>query len=277
MLRIFTHIYLNDQLVMEALSALEGGALAGSEELLRSSTDKGGHADLAAGPVQAGGKFGASNASELRSTRTDTPEARLLRLVNLLESAEQLPLFDASTDDAGWFESRRGTLFEAHGNVEISVMSALEKPVKDMEAVMAIAEAVGLQDPFESIKQDVERIEKIAKVSEARPVRFVFSLGGAESCRAVGELEREHLRVPTNQLTGEFTIFAKVAGFIPKGEVYDLTSVVGDILDLGQAASRRQRRASKRRPAKGSAKLTHDERFTVKGPALKITPYAIVN
>ncbi|MCH8949550.1 MAG: hypothetical protein IIB87_04145, partial [Chloroflexi bacterium] len=177
---------------------------------------------------------------------------------------------------ADWYEVRRGELFEAHGQVEIGFMSSLDKPVADIRAFLDVAEALGLDESIDLPDKEIQQMEAVATTARERSVPFVFYLNGSKTCRAVGELVREHLRVSTSRVSGEFTVFLKVTGMIEKGETFDMTGMIGDIINLGASANRKQRRASRKARLGGKSKSNDDPKFTLKGPALKVTPYAIV-
>ncbi len=244
MVRVFSHVYLNDGLVQEALSALEGGLRGQTEEVDRKGKEKGVEGGVAAGPAHAGGRFGDSSGSERKITKTDTAEARLLRLVDILEQENDLPYFDTATTPEIWYATRRSVLFEAVGQIDVGMLSALGKPLKDIQALAAVAEAFGAERNLGIPQEQLDQMELLARLSEGRPIPFAFNLSGSGDCRAVGQLDRVHLRVGPEKASGEFTLFAKVIGNISRSQTFDMSGLMGDVFGLVDSVSRAQKRAN---------------------------------
>ena len=140
-------LYLDENIVDDYLSQLEGGILEGPYTTTDTTTgSKEGSGGLKIGVVEGSGKGASSSSSVVAQTIRETPVTKFTRLYTLLENEGAIqPLNGFDLDVYNQFHL--GEIVEVRGNAKLPQWEHLTKAISDLSSLIEIMKAVG-QDPF---------------------------------------------------------------------------------------------------------------------------------
>lgn len=265
-------LYLNEDIVDDYLSQLEGGIIEGPYTT-KDTTSKGkeGGIGLNIAGASGSGKGNTASSSEVQQTIRETPTPKFTRLYDLLEKEELIqPLNDF--DLAVYEDIQAGEIVEVRGTARLPKWEHMMKEVSGLSELIDIIKAIGL-DPFDGDPTNVAAYEGFTALIEKKAkedTEVIISPIGSPNIKFVATLDGAHLRRKKDDLEAEVTLLGKVRSKLEKNETID-TFRLAPRLDQLQQLNRDQRRNAKKKTQWPNSPL--DE--VIKYPALRVQPIAI--
>src|SRR5712692_99082 len=267
-------LYLDDNIVDDYLSQLEGGIIEGpytTKDVSSGSREGGLGLNI---PIVTGtGKAASTSSSEVQQTIRETPVAKFTRLYELLERDEMIQSLNGF-DLEVYNQIQPGEIVEVRGDAKLPQWEHLTKVISDFSGLIEVMKAVG-QDPladndanqayqgFSALiaKKVQEEIELIIAPIGSPHFKFVAKLDGARILRRKEELETEVI------------LLGKVRRKLAERETIDIFRVAPRLNELESLNRGQRRMASKSKAKMPSTDTPFDE--VVKYPAMQIQPIAI--
>lgn len=265
-------LYLNEDIMDDYLSQLEGGIIEGSYTT-KDVTSKGkeGGAGLNIAGVSGSGKGNTASSSEIQQTIRETPAAKFTRLYDLLEK-EELIQHLSGFDLVVYEDIQAGEIVEVRGMAKLPKWEHLTKEVSGLSGLVDMMKALGL-DPFDGDATNMAAYEGFTTLIEKKAkedIEVIISPIGSPDIKFVASLDGTHLRRKKDDLEAEMTILGKVRSKLEKNEKIDIFRLAPRLEEI-QHLSRDQRHNAKKKAQRTDSPL--DE--FVKYPALRVQPIAI--
>jgi hypothetical protein len=202
-------LYLNDDLVNQFISQLEGGLYEEESESSTESRERKLGGGLGAGPVK--GEAGRTTGSEKTVSRTvrQTPESRYERLIELIEEEGPIRFIEAANDEM-WNDLKRGDIVEVESRLSMPTIARILRAAGGFGELLPLIQMFGGDDP-----QDQEAIQALAALegfgkATTSKVSVIAAVSGSPDYRFVAQLETAALRAEPDELDGEATVVGTV-------------------------------------------------------------------
>jgi hypothetical protein len=260
MFQLREFLYLNPQLVEQFVGQVEGGLY--DEESEREQRAREGKGKLGYGSL--GVEGGGGSQTETSRTVRQTPESRFNRLVELINSQEDLLISVDESTTGLYGRLAPGRLIDAICYVDVPSMGRFLAQAQELDGLAQLIEVFA---PSSIDEEGAKAIQGLRTIGD----RFSGSVVATGEVREeeptlVFKLATEHLRVAIGDLEGEAHVFGMVHRKWPQGERYPLIAVPG--VDLMSRSERRQ-------IAKSGPAQTEDDSAYLDGPGLTISVVAI--
>ncbi|SRR5579875_442156 len=267
-------LYLDENIVDDYLSQLEGGVLEGPYTTKDTSTgSKEGGGGVKIGLLEANAKGGAFSSYEVAQTIRETPVAKFTRLYKLLQQDEggiqTLNGFDLAIYD----QIEPGEIVEVRGNAKLPSWEHLSNVVSGFSDLLEVMKAVG-QDPLDdATNQAYQGISALVAKKAQEDTELIIVPIGSPHFKFVARLDKAKILRRKEELEAEVTILGKVRRKLAERETIDIFRVAPRLNEL-EHLNRTQRRAMNKNKGKfASTDTPIDE--VIKYPAMEIQPIAI--
>lgn len=267
-------LYLDENIVDDYLSQLEGGIIEGPYTTKDTTTgSKEGGGGLKIGVLEGSGKGASSLSSEIAQTIRETPVAKFSRLYKLLEKEEAIqPLNGFDLDVYNQIEL--GEIVEVHGDAKLPQWEHLTKAISDFSGLIEVMRAVG-QDPLadNDSNQAYQGFSALIAKKAQEDTELIIAPIGSPKFKFVAKLDKTRILRRKEELETEVTILGKVRRKLAEGETIDIFRIAPRLNRL-ENLNRVQRRAINKGKVKmPSTDTPMDE--VVKYPAIQLQPIAI--
>lgn len=214
MLRHF--LCLDNALVDEFLSQLEGGLFEDESQSTTASTDKTLGGGLRGGPLGGEAKRTKGDEETVARILRQTPESKFDRLVALLRAEGALAVWDAA-DAESWEGLARGEIVELDAMISVPALIMMLRSAGGFGELLPVLAKLS-DDPLEDeMTEAVEAMEAMGRLSEEK-VPIVASLSASPEYKFLLQLDSGGLRVPFDELEAEGTLVVKIRRKLRPGE-----------------------------------------------------------
>jgi len=200
-------LVLDSDAVLGALSALDGGAV---DEILtrkvgESGGEVGGELNVSAAKVR--GKRGKSSRVEEELRRVRTEHSAASALIDKLHEREAVGVLDGTLDADSLGQLTPGMVVQMQGEVGLHPLFQLYAV---MNSFIANAPKLGFAEQARELKTALPIFHALAGTSDSGRVLLDIQTGERQAARIVAFVDKPSLQVPTDELTGHFTVLAQV-------------------------------------------------------------------
>lgn len=267
-------LYLDENIVGDYLSQLEGGLIEGPYTTKDvSSGSKEGGLGFKFPIVDGSGKAASTSSLEIQQTIRETPMAKFTRLYELLQKDEMIqPLngFDLEV----YNQIEPGEIVEVRGFARLPQWEHLTKVVSDIYGLIEIMKALG-QDPLadQDTNQAYQGFSTLITKKAQEDVELIIEPIGSPNFKFVAKLDTARILRRREELEAEVTILGKVRHKLAERETIDIFRIAPR-LDKLENLNRAQRRSV----GKGKAKLPSTDSpldEVIKYPAMQLQAIAV--
>lgn len=214
MLRQF--LYLNEDLLDQFLSQLEGGLYEEEARTSRASTDKGVGGGLG-GPVRAEARRSKGAEESLSRTVRQTPSSKFDRLMSGLAASDGVRLIEDVPDDSAWSDLERSDILEIESRVSLPAVVSLLRAAQGLGSLLPVIQQLS-DEPVGD--QGVEALSAIQALAEGAgsKVSVIAAVSATPRYRFVAQLEPAGLLSSLDEIEGEATVVAKLRRKLREGE-----------------------------------------------------------
>ena len=264
-MKLRNFLYLNENILDDYLSALEGSLTEKIITKEKETTDKKGNL---------GGKvigIGAEKTieTETQKERTLTPSAKVQLFMDLLQDEEEIPFYESLNEEI-WKLLSRDEIVEFMGTVRFSKLKEFSTAISQLSSLTTLIESFTDTPIIDNKTQKaIDGIKVLGDYKNGNEVPCVLSFSGQKEYPVIAYLDDTCLKVPQESFVGDVTILCKIQKKINKGSSVDLTDFFKSIKDL--PLNRTQRRAMNTKDLTMPKEISD----TIKGPAFVVIPIAI--
>jgi len=266
-------LYLDENIVDDYLSQLEGGILEGPYTTKDTTTgSKEGGGGLKIGVLEGSGKGASSLSSEVAQTIRETPVAKFSRLYKLLEKEEAIqPLNGFDLDVYNQIEL--GEIVEVRGNAKLPQWEHLTKAISDLSSLIEIMKAVG-QDPFADNdgSQAYQGFSELIAKKAQEDIELIIAPIGSPKFKFVAKLDTARILRRKEELETEVTILGKVRRKLSERETIDIFRIAPRLNQLENLNRTQSRSVGKGKNKVPSTDTPLDE--VIKYPAMQLQAIA---
>jgi len=266
-------LYLDENIVDDYLSQLEGGILEGPYTTKDTTTgSKEGGGGLKIGVLEGSGKGASSLSSEVAQTIRETPVAKFSRLYKLLEKEEAIqPLNGFDLDVYNQIEL--GEIVEVRGNAKLPQWEHLTKAISDLSSLIEIMKAVG-QDPFADNdgSQAYQGFSELIAKKAQEDIELIIAPIGSPKFKFVAKLDTARILRRKEELETEVTILGKVRRKLSERETIDIFRIAPRLNQLENLNRTQSRSIGKGKNKVPSTDTPLDE--VIKYPAMQLQAIA---
>ena len=266
-------LYLDENIVDDYLSQLEGGILEGPFTTKDTTTgSKEGGGGLKIGVLEGSGKGASSLSSEVAQTIRETPVAKFSRLYKLLEKEEAIqPLNGFDLDVYNQIEL--GEIVEVRGNAKLPQWEHLTKAISDLSSLIEIMKAVG-QDPFADNdgSQAYQGFSELIAKKAQEDIELIIAPIGSPKFKFVAKLDTARILRRKEELETEVTILGKVRRKLSERETIDIFRIAPRLNQLENLNRTQSRSIGKGKNKVPSTDTPLDE--VIKYPAMQLQAIA---
>lgn len=243
-------LYLDDPVVSQFLSQVEGGEFDDQRIKDQYSQGSGLGGAVSAGPISFNAERTSGGSSESELTMRQTGPSRFNRLHRALAQDDLTTI--SAVDDSIW------SGFEVGEIIEVSVQPSVPEFVQNAAQIGDVAKLAPLVDLMRQVdglglpgveldhdtRQTIAQAEKflpaaagLADAMAGAPVPCVFSLVGSPNFKFFAQLDRNNLLVDVSELAGDLTLLAKIDRFVAQRKPEDVSVMAG--LPVPSRAQRR--------------------------------------
>jgi len=260
-------LYLNNQLLDDYLSALEGALF---EETIVEKSEKSleGKGGINIQVAEIRGKKGSIKGIETTKKVNLTDSGKFQRLYEILNIKNGIQYYENMTPEK-WNTIERNCILECLVKI---TFSKLESIVEAAEQMLPFTEMVK-QFSNDSIIDDkslvaIEGLKELGKLNRKNGIPCICSFTNNPEYKIISYLNPEFLKVSKGQMIGELNLFCKVQRKLEDNEKIELFNIVPSVGELN--LNREQKRKLKK-----DLKLPSEFKDTVKSPAVLVIPIAI--
>jgi len=266
-------LYLDENIVDDYLSQLEGGILEGPYTTKDTTTgSKEGGGGLKIGVLEGSGKGASSLSSEVAQTIRETPVAKFSRLYKLLEKEEAIqPLNGFDLDVYNQIEL--GEIVEVRGNAKLPQWEHLTKAISDLSSLIEIMKAVD-QDPFADNdgSQAYQGFSELIAKKAQEDIELIIAPIGSPKFKFVAKLDTARILRRKEELETEVTILGKVRRKLSERETIDIFRIAPRLNQLENLNRTQSRSIGKGKNKVPSTDTPLDE--VIKYPAMQLQAIA---
>ncbi len=264
-MKLRNFLYLNENILDDYLSALEGSLPEKIITKEKQTTDKKGTLGVKAVGV------GAEKIveTETQQERTLTPSAKVQLFMDLLQNEEDIPFYEFLNDEI-WNQLSRDEVVEFMGAIRFSKLKEFSTAISQFSDLTTLIESFTDTPIIDNKTQKaIEGIKGLGDYKNGNEIPCVLSFAGQKDYPVVAYLDDSFLKVPQESFVGDVTILCKIQRKINKGSSVELTDFFKSIKEL--PLNRDQRRAMNTKDLTMPKELSD----TIKGPAFVVIPIAI--
>lgn len=264
-MKLRNFLYLNENILDDYLSALEGSLPEKIITKEKQTTDKKG---------TLGGKVVGVGAEKIVETetqqeRTLTPSAKVQLFMDLLQNEEDIPFYEFLNDEI-WNQLSRDEVVEFMGAIRFSKLKEFSTAISQFSNLTTLIESFTDTPIIDNKTQKaIEGIKGLGDYKNGNEIPCVLSLSGQKDYPVIAYLDDSFLKVPQESFVGDVTILCKIQRKINKGSSIELTDFFRSIKEL--PLNREQRKTINKK----DLTMPKEIRDTVKGPAFVVIPIAI--
>lgn len=264
-MKLRNFLYLNENILDDYLSALEGSLTEKIITKEKQTSDKRGGIGGNVVTLGAGKNF----ETETQKERTLTPSAKVQLFMDLLQKEEHIPFYEV-LDDETWNQLSRDEIVEFMGAIRFSKLKEISSAISKFASLTAFIESV-TDTPIidDETQKAIDGIKGLGDYKNGNEIPCVLSFSGQKDYPVIAYLDDAFLKVPQESFVGDVTILCKIQKKINKGNSVDLTDFFKPIKDL--PLNRSQRRSMNTKDLTMPKELSD----TIKGPAFVVIPIAI--
>ena len=266
-LKLRNFLYINDQLLDDYLSAIDGFSYEEETRTERNATSKQG--ELNAGIPVFSGKGSASGTAETETQKTVklTQAAKFQRVFEFLENNE-LKYYEFM-DEATWTGILREDFIEVLINIRFSKMKELVNTIEQLEALSQIVQPFVEQTIIDAAtQQKINAVKGLGVLDKENEITSVFSFENTKDFQMIAYLDEKYFKVSQDNFVGSFYVLCKIQRKISKGEKIELGEVFESLKNIPM------NRAQKRNMPK-NINTPAEIKDVIKGPAAVVIPVAI--
>ena len=264
-MKLRNFLYLNENILDDYLSALEGSLTERIITKEKQITDKKGN--LGGNVVGVGAEKIVE--TEKQQERTLTPSAKVQLFMDLLQNEEDIPFYESLNDEI-WNHLSRDEIVEFMGSIRFSKLKELSSAISQLSSLTTLIESFTDTPIIDSKTQKaIEGIKGLGDYKNGNEIPCVLSFSGQKDYPVIAYLDDTCLKVPQESFVGDVTILCKIQKKITKGSSIDLTDFFKSIKDL--PLNRSQRRAMNIK----DLTMPKEINDSIKGPAFVVIPIAI--
>lgn len=265
-------LYLNENIVDDYLSQLEGGIIEGPYTT-KDVTSKGkeGGVGLNIAGITGSGKGNAVSSSEIQQTIRETPAAKFTRLYDLLDEEKLIQSLNGF-DLMVYEEIQAGEIVEVRGMAKLPEWERFAKGISGITGFVDLVKGLNM-DPFNGDPASAAAYEGVTSLIDKKAkkdIELIISPIGSPKIKFVANLDEAHLRREKEDFEAELTILGKVRSKLSKGEKIDIFRLAPRLDEL-QHLSRDQRRNAKKKLQGTDSPF--DE--VIAYPAMRVQPIAV--
>ncbi len=267
-------LYLDENIVDDYLSQLEGGILEGPYTTTDTTTgSKEGSGGLKIGVLEGSGKGASSSSSVVAQTIRETPVTKFTRLYTLLENEGAIQPLNGFDLDV-YNQIQLGEIVEVRGNAKLPQWEHLTKAMSDLSSLIEIMKAVG-QDPFvdNDDSQAYQGFSELITKKAQEDTELIIAPIGSPQFKFVAKLDTARILRRKEELETEVTILGKVRRKLSERETIDIFRIAPRLNQL-ENLNRVQRRSM----GKGKNKLPSTDTpldEVIKYPAMQLQAIAV--
>jgi len=261
-------LYLNNQLLDDFLSALDGELYEEGTVVEKSqrSSEGGGGVDLQL--VKGGGKRGSSSGIETTKKVSLNYAGKFQRLYEKLDEMNEIQYYESMTLEK-WNNIGRNKIIDCLVKINFSKLESMSEIAEQMAPLAQFAKQFAESAIFNDKSMEaIEGFKELGKLNRKNGVPCICSFINDPEYKLISYLNPIFLKVPKDQMIGELNIFCKVQRKLADGEKIELSNIIPPINGL------KLNREQKRKLIKGS-KLPSEFQDTIKSPAAVVIPVAI--
>jgi hypothetical protein len=261
--------YLDEQMINDALSALEGAIYEKATVKQTSESAKSLSAGVSAPVVDVQGKKGSNTITEVTRDESVTPASKFQKIYKFLENEEAFQYYDTIKPEY-WDSFDRGDLLELEVSISLSSLSTFMNAIRKVKGLMEIVKGIGapINEPDKKTLDMLDGLEQLEEMESKRGIPIKMKPLNSQDYTFISYLDQDSLKMPDERLTGEFTVFCKVQRKFKEGESLDL-------FDPLMALKYMQKMSRQKGAAKMKSRMPPNLRDTVKAPAAIVMPLAI--
>lgn len=264
-MKLRNFLYLNENILDDYLSALEGCLTEKIITKEKQITDKKGNLD---GKIISVGA-GKSVEIETQKEGTLTPSAKVQLFMDLLQNEEDIPFYESVNEEI-WANLSRDEVVEFMGSIRFSKLKEISTAISQLSELSTLIENFTDTPIIDKKTQvSIDGIRCLGDYKNGNEVPCVLSFSGQKDYSVIAYLDDACLKVSQESFVGDVTILCKIQKKINKGSSVELTDFFKSIKDL--PLNRSQRRAMKTKDLTMPKELSD----TIKGPAFVVIPIAI--
>lgn len=270
-------LYLDDNIVNDYLSQLEGMLLDGSytTKITTSSGKEGGIGVNIPSVLQGSAKANDSSLSEVERKILETPQVKFKRLYELLDDQKKIQTLNGF-DESIYNQIQIGEFIEVKGNAKLPQWEDLAKAFSGISDLAEVMKALG-QDPLADpqANQAFQGLTALTSMKNQEDTVLIVTPFGSPKFKFVARLDATQLKRRKEDLKSEVTLFGKVQRRLAKNETIDVFRLIPELSSL-QNLSQPTNRANRRQDTKkGTATTLSPIDEIIKYPAMQIQPIAI--
>ena len=264
-MKLRNFLYLNENILDDYLSALEGSLTEKIITKEKQTTDKKG--TLAVKVVGLGTERMVE--TETQKERILTPPAKVQLFIDLLQNKEEIPFYEF-LDEEIWSQLLRDEIVEFMGTIRFSKLKEFSAAISQLSSLTTLIESFTDTPIIDNKTQKaIDGIKGLGDYKNGNEIPCVLSFSGQKDYPVIAYLDDTFLKVSQESFVGDVTILCKIQKKINKGSSVDLTDFFKSIKDL--PLNRSQRRAMNTKDLTMPKEISD----TIKGPAFVVIPIAI--
>lgn len=264
-MKLRNFLYLNENILDDYLSALEGSLTEKIITKEKQTIDKKGNLGGSAVGIGAGKTV----ETETQRERVLTPSAKVQLFMDLLKNEEEIPFYEFLNEEI-WGDLSRDEIVEFMGTVRFSKLKEFSTAISQLSNLTTLIESFTDTPIIDNKTQKtIDGIKVLGDYKNGNEVPCVLSFSGQKDYSVIAYLDDTCLKVPQESFIGDVTILCKIQKKINKGSSVDLTDFFKPIKEL--PLNRSQRRTMNKRDLTMPKEITD----TIKGPAFVVIPIAI--
>lgn len=259
-------LFLDTKMLNDYLATIEGHTQDGpiSQTEYKKSEKKG-----KAGYKVAEGELSTEKSTEIKKNFAFTDAAKFQHFYEVVEENNMYSFLDLF-DDEYWSNLRRGELIEAEILLQLPDPYLITQLFGNLSPLLDIMETIGdnpLADP--KTKAMFEGMQGISKLNENRPIPLICNSVGTPGYKFICSLPQKYLQCTQEELNSEATLFGKIQRIIPKGQKYEVFSLVSAFSStIPNITKKQQKELQNDLEEKGVSEI-------IEGPAVLVIPLAI--
>lgn len=268
MLNLRSYLYLNNQLLTDYLSAIDGFAYEEEVHSDRHNTSKEGEIKAGVPIVSGGGKISSSEGTEITKSVKITEAAKFQRIYDYLKSKDAIQYYESMSDEI-WESLERDSFLEVLVNARFSKVRELVNAAKGFEQVAQVFGAF-METPLydKNVSSAINGIKSLESMSNENEIPCVLTFTNMQEYPMVSYLDKEYLKVEKERFVGDFYMLCKVQRKIEKDQKVELDELFEKFKNL--PLNREQRRKMP-----GNLNNPKEFRDVVKGPGAIVIPIAM--
>lgn len=264
-MKLRNFLYLNENILDDYLSALEGSLPEKIITTEKQTTDKKG----TLGVKMVGLGTEKIVETETQQERTLTPSAKVQLFMDLLQNEEDVPFYEFLNEEI-WKQLSRDEIVEFMGSIRFSKLKEFSAAISQLSNLTTLIESFTDTTIIDDKTQKaVEGIKGLGEYKNGNEIPCVLSFEGQKDYPIIAYLDDSFLKVPQESFVGDVTILCKIQKKINKGSSVELTDFFKSIKEL--PLNRDQRRTMNTKDLTMPKELSD----TIKGPAFVVIPIAI--